>query len=616
MSNYWRFLADTIYKNWKIVNINKINLVLINIKMKKMKKLLFLIVFATTVFSGCVKDDVYEPPTPEAGDIVLNEIFSKHPDPTVDGDWVELYNKGEVEVDISGYLINDAADPAGGFVIPDGTKIAGKGYYFVVQLELTVAISSGGEDVSLGAPDGTLLDLVFCPPSQADGTSFSRIPDGGDTWLNGTEATQGAENIGDASTPSIIVEYNVAPAAAEAIDVVVKFATSETVTEVAVYYATGDAPVYSVDNKMTGVIGADSAVVTMTGLNVAGEKVSFFVAITLDNGDVFYYDKDKKTAELATISADPAMWESYTAIAGGVSAPTLNVIFSATPTIGYEAVTLEYTAEIEITEARIYFAYGDSPEYIKGNKVKGEDVINDPAELGDFTQTGVTISMANVDVEDAAGDVIATTSDGGKISFYVRIALENGNEYYYGSDGVAILDDGVDGTASDAFKATPGLWNSYTPKAAVILSSITFPANPAATDDINVVLAYASDEEIIEARIYFAGSEGLYVKANKFKGEDIINDPAQAGDFTQTGVTINMRDEDVEKTDETMDGTTSTSGATIKFYVRIATATSEYYFVSADGVIMAVDDTPADGAFDSSDAFKDDSSLWLSYTVQ
>ncbi|RLD84683.1 MAG: hypothetical protein DRJ10_00490 [Bacteroidetes bacterium] len=586
--------------------------------MKKMKNLLFLIVFAITVFSGCVKDDVYEPPTPEAGDVVLNEIKSKDNDPAKpDIDFIELYNKGEVEVDISGYLINDAADPAGGFSIPEGTKIAPKGYYVVDQDESDIAVGSGGEDVSLGKPDGTLVDYVFCPPSVSpevgDGLSFSRIPDGEDVWLNGTEATPGAANIGDASTPSITVEYNVGPAAGEAIDVVVKFATSETVTEVAVYYATGDAPVYNADNKMTGVIDVDTATVAMTDLNVAGEKVSFFVAITLDNGDIFYYDNAKSTAELNVISADPSMWESYTAISGGVSAPTLNVIFSATPTIGYEAVTLEYTAEIEITEARIYFAYGDSPEYIKANKVKGEDVINNPAELGDFTQTGVTISMANVDVEDAAGDVIATTSDGGKISFYVRIALENGNEYYYGSDGVAILDDGVDGTASDTFKATPGLWNSYTPKAAVILSSITFPANPAATDDINVVLAYASDEEIVEARIYFAGSEGLYVKANKFKGFD-----EDATDLTpfQTGVTINMRDEDVERTDESIDGTTSTSGATIKFYVRIATATSEYYFVSADGVIMAVDDSPADGAFDSSDAFKDDSSLWLSYTVQ
>ena len=77
-----------------------------------------------------------------------------------------------------------------------------------------------------------------------------------------------------------------------------------------------------------------------------------------------------------------------------------------------------------------------------------------------------------------------------------------------------------------------------------------------------------------------------------------------------------MKDVDVEDADGNVVGTTSDSGVKISFYVRIATETSEYYFVSADGVIMAVDDSPADGAFDSSDAFKGDASLWVSYTVQ
>ena len=116
-------------------------------------------------------------------------------------------------------------------------------------------------------------------------------------------------------------------------------------------------------------------------------------------------------------------------------------------------------------------------------------------------------------------------------------------------------------------------------------------------------------ETILEARIYFAGSEGIYVKPNKIKGEDDAT-------FSQASVTINMRDQVVLKADEvTEDGTTSDSGVTIKFYVRIATATSEYYF-STDGTLVAVDDSPGNGAFDSSDAFKGDSSLWMSYTVQ
>jgi len=571
-----------------------------------MKKVLFTIAAATLILGSCVKDDTYTPPEPEDSQILLNEIFSKHPDPTVEGDWVELYNAGDSEVDITGYLINDAADPLGGFVIPEGTMIASKGYYVVTQPELTVSISSGGEDVSLGDPDGILLDLVTCPPSQADGTSFSRIPDGGDIWLNGTEATPGAVNVGDASVPSVTVDYNVAPAAGDPVTVIVKFATSETVSDVAIFYATGDAPAYSADNKVTGVIGADSAVVTMTDLNVAGEKVSFFTAVTIDGGDVYYYDKDNKESELSALSSDVTLWNAYTPISGSVSAPTLALTFTATPTAEYETVTLEYAAEVEIEEARIYFAAGDSPEYIKANKIKGEDAES-------FTQTGVTMSMANLDVEDADGAVVGNSSDlGVKISFYVRIALATGTEFYYDKDGNVIVDDeanGGDPTDADNFKADATQWNTFTNKAAVSVSSFDFPATPAATEDINVVLAYASDEEIVEARIYYAaGDTPEYIKDNKVKGED-------ADSFTQTGVTVNMKDVEVVDADGAVVGTTSDSGVKVSFYVRIATATSEYYF-GLDGDLLAVDDSPADGAFDSSDAFKADPTLWQTYTVQ
>lgn len=557
-----------------------------------------------TLFASCVKDDVYVPPAVEGGDIVLNEIMAK--DPVTDLDWIELYNKSDVEIDISGYLVYDKAQPIGGYAIPEGTIISAKGYYILYEGEnFKFGISSSGEDVSLGEPDGKLIDYVYCLASQADGTTFSRIPDGGDIWLNGTEATPGAANIGDASIPSITVDFKVAPAAGDPVEVTVDFTTTETVSDVIVFYATGDTPAYNAENKISGVITANSATITMTDLNVAGKMVYFFAAVTLDNGNVYYYDNTNKNVDLSVLTADVTAWNTYTPIAGDVSAPTLSLTYSTMPTAGYETVELEYTAEINIEEVRIYFASGDNPEYIKNNRIKGED---DPS----FTQTGVTLSMANLDVKDTDGNTVGNSSDLEKlISFYVRIVLANGTEFYYDKDGNVIVDDeanGGDPAAADAFKGNPSLWNTYTNKAAVTVSSLTFPANPSATDDINVVVAYASNEEIVEARIYYAGSEGLYVKDNRIKGEDDAS-------FTQTGVTINLRDKEVLKTDGTVDGTTSTSGATIRFYVRIATATSEYYFAD-NGQMLAVDDSPADGAFDSSDAFKDNSSLWDSYTVQ
>jgi len=586
-----------------------------------MKKFIYTIAAASLMFTSCVKDEIYVPPTPEASEIVLNELMAK--DPVTDIDWIELYNAGDADVDISGYLLNDKADPTGGFAIPDGTTIAAKGYYLVDQNESGIKISSGGEDVSLGAPDGTLLDYVFCEASKADGTTFGRETDGADTWVNGMIATPGASN-GNAEVlvPIVTLDYPVAPAAGDEVNVKISYVTTETVVEARVYYALGDTPVYDKANKIkgedlpdftqTGVTIPMKSVVDQSDLSVAGELVSFYVRIALESGLEYYYDKDGNailddgvdSSASDAFKNDPTQWNTYKAIEGGVSAPTLAIDFSATPTKGYEALNLTYSAEINIVEARVYFGYGDNPVYVKGNKIKGEDEDS-------FTQTGVTINMANRDVEDATGAVIGNTSDGSKISFYVRIALENGTEYYYDNTGAVIVDDeanGGDPADADAFKADPTKWNTYTAKDAVSLTQFDFPATPSATDDINVVLAYSSTETIVEARIYYAGSEGAYVKSNKIKGEDLDN-------FTQTGVTINMRDLDVAKTDGTNDGTTSTSGATIKFYVRIATDTSEYYF-GLNGDLLAVDDSPAGGATDTSDAFKADSSKWQSYTVQ
>lgn len=575
-----------------------------------MKKLLFPIILAavlTTLLASCVKDETYVPPTVGDSDIVLNEVMSK--DPVTDLDWIELYNKSEVEADISGYLLNDAADPAGGYALPAGTKIAAKGYLVVHEADFIFGISSGGEDLSFGKPDGTLLDLTTVPASQADGTTYSRLPDGGEVWANGTVATPGAANIGDASTPSLSdVVYDVAPAAGETVEVVITYATTETVSEVAVFYATGDAPVYNASNKLVRVPGTGTATVTMTDLNVASQKVSFFVAITLDNSNVYYYDKNNRNVELATISADVSLWETYTAVAGGVAAPTVTMTFSPAPTAGDNIlVGVDYSAEIEITEARIYFAYGDSPAYLKANKIKGEDDAS-------FTQNGVTLNIGGLDVLDPGDEttVLGKVGDAGaKISFYVRLQLINGNEYYYDNNGDPILDtddDGTDDGPSDAFKADPTQWNTFIPKEAVSVTKFDFPATPSPSGDILLDIEYSSTETIEEARIYFAiGDSPVYIKKNKIKGEDDAS-------FTQTGVTINMKDVDVVDADGIVVGTTSDPGAKISFYLRVATPTSEYYY--ALGSLAAIDDTKGGSIFDESDAFKADPSLWNVYTVQ
>lgn len=166
-----------------------------------MKSLLFTVVTGILILTSCVKEESYDAPeeikvyySEDSGDILINEIMSKDPD--TDFDYIELYNAGDVDVDISDYYINDALIPTGtgAFRIPAGTIISAKGYYVVYQPELTVSISSGGENVSIANADETILCVVDCPASKTNGTTFGRVTDGVNIWHNGTEATPGASN--------------------------------------------------------------------------------------------------------------------------------------------------------------------------------------------------------------------------------------------------------------------------------------------------------------------------------------------------------------------------------------------------------------------------------------
>ena len=67
--------------------------------------------------------------------------------------------------------------------------------------------------------------------------------------------------------------------------------------------------------------------------------------------------------------------------------PLKSVTFPDNPIPGENVnVELTYASSETILEARIYFSIGDSPVYVKANKISGED---DPS----FTQTGVTINL-------------------------------------------------------------------------------------------------------------------------------------------------------------------------------------------------------------------------------
>lgn len=147
------------------------------------------------------------------------------------------------------------------------------------------------------------------------------------------------------------------------------------------------------------------------------------------------------------VYVEPSPWkEVVTTTLNYAFGPLKSITFPTNPIPGEDViVALEYVSPNEIKEARIYYSIGENPEYVKDNRIKGED---DPS----FTQTSVVLNMKE------------QTKPGDKTTFYIRISTEKA-EYYYGDDpNEMALDNTISGGStdeSDRFKGDPSEWNVF-----------------------------------------------------------------------------------------------------------------------------------------------------------
>ncbi|MCP4873228.1 MAG: hypothetical protein GY898_31425 [Proteobacteria bacterium] len=130
-------------------------------------------------------DDDLTPPD-GAGDVVINEVASEG------GDLIELYNRSDSTVDLSGWELLDDDWAHNPYAIPVGTELS-PGGFFAVDAN-TVEFGIGDEDtVRLIAPDGYVVEEVTWEAGAA-AVSWCRYTDGTDNWDQCTIATPGAAN--------------------------------------------------------------------------------------------------------------------------------------------------------------------------------------------------------------------------------------------------------------------------------------------------------------------------------------------------------------------------------------------------------------------------------------
>ena len=140
----------------------------------------------------------------------VNEVFAngtKAPD-TSNPDWVEIYNSGDTEFDLTGYSVQDNLEkPAARRFIKAGLKVPAKGF-LVIHTEVnddqavegtgSFGLSTSNSDgVTLFNDKGLIVDQLYYPepsagqPTGTPNMSWGRYPDGtaADGWMVPSKGT-------------------------------------------------------------------------------------------------------------------------------------------------------------------------------------------------------------------------------------------------------------------------------------------------------------------------------------------------------------------------------------------------------------------------------------------
>jgi len=133
-----------------------------------------------------------------------NDNFIVDPADGNDEDWFELYNYGDAPVNLGGFSLTDDSTSSNRFTIPGGYVLPAHGHLLVwadndpeqcdgISLHTDFALSRGGEEIALYAPDGKLIDLVSFGP-QSPSASEGCWPDGAAAVFAMAPPTPGASN--------------------------------------------------------------------------------------------------------------------------------------------------------------------------------------------------------------------------------------------------------------------------------------------------------------------------------------------------------------------------------------------------------------------------------------
>ena len=148
--------------------------------------------------------------------ISINEIMADNettlPDPDFGeyGDWIELYNAGDVDILLEGFFMSDDPEEPMKWQLPSEAQIPANGFLLIwaddhdTGLHTNFKLSKSGESVALFDPSLASVDEVTFGEQEAD-ISYGRFPDGADTFETFHTPTPGSSNESDTPPPPAVV---------------------------------------------------------------------------------------------------------------------------------------------------------------------------------------------------------------------------------------------------------------------------------------------------------------------------------------------------------------------------------------------------------------------------
>lgn len=137
--------------------------------------------------------------------LVINEFLASNTGITIDpdynesSDWIELFNAGDTDIDLTGYFLTDNLKQKDKWTFPFQTLVPAKSYLIVwtdgfdAGLHCNFKLSADGEEIGLYDPDTVLIDTLSYR-LQGRNISMGRSDDAATTWHFFTTPTPGSTN--------------------------------------------------------------------------------------------------------------------------------------------------------------------------------------------------------------------------------------------------------------------------------------------------------------------------------------------------------------------------------------------------------------------------------------